>query len=164
MKELGLKKKNKPNIQYDVPQHEIEYIESRFAQSDPIERQNNATELASLPLNETEWLTNFHLDSFIVLIRKKYPGVRGLVDPNMYEIKTYIDTHGMHDCIFIIHLPQSAHWITISNLRCLEGEWIIYDSMNVDTDQLRPIFRFIFPSVNVVFIRNASVTQQKKLV
>lgn len=95
------------------------------------------------------------------MLRRLFPNVRGLVDPNLHEIKTYIDLHGGQDCIFILNVPEYAHWVTISNKNCNDGEWVLYDSMKVSYDQLKPIFSRIFPDREIIFIRRAIVTQQK---
>ena len=43
----------------------------------------------AISLDDTECLSNFHLNTFLFLLKNKFPEIRDLIDPNLHESETY---------------------------------------------------------------------------
>lgn len=115
----------------DQKETDIFYLSSRRIKKTAVKRTEEASKVYSQTdiLSDNGWLDNFHIDRYLILLHKRYPQTRGLVDPNINVIKDYINVNGYQNCILIIHLNASSHWVTISNINCSESYWILYDSM-----------------------------------
>jgi hypothetical protein len=139
-KQIKTTKKSQKNVDTDdtddkLDVEEIAYVAARLNPFDPSKTNKLASIGFDLPLNKKEWLSNFHIDAFMTMIKRRFPNTKGLIDPKLFELRSYVSTHGSDQCIFIVHVKPNLrakkedHWITITNMSCENGCWRIFDSL-----------------------------------
>ena len=120
--------------------------------------------VTNLPIiNDNKWLDNFDIDAFLRLIRFYNPNINGLCHPDYYSISESIKKN-IKNCIFVINTDKNKglHWITISNIKTNNtNQWRIFDSMPMNINIYKNMFRYILPNENKIFLKIENVSQQR---
>lgn len=87
-----------------------------------------------LNVNGTEWLENLHLIKYFQILKKQYPHINGLCDPRLLYNTNYKPKISNGNTVFIFNTEKpstthyGSHWIVITNIKCNNDCWRIYDS------------------------------------
>jgi hypothetical protein len=112
---------------------------------------------------DRDYLSNFHLNSFLSLLLNKFPETKGLIDPNLTELKSYLLSHNTTNSSFVYCVDadsKSPHWVLASNLRSNDDSWILYDSLNTPASKLLLLIRILCPNCDSVIIKREFVSKQ----
>lgn len=116
-------------------------------------------------LTKEEMLSDVSIQTAQSLIKKQFPQLNGL-QPTVYQQQiqqgrpneSSMDQNCTHSQLQIIHC-HGNHWITASNVGCLEGNVNIYDSLYDSVDETT---RLIVSSLFSGFLRCVSKPLQKQ--
>ncbi|CAF3250362.1 unnamed protein product, partial [Rotaria sp. Silwood2] len=105
-------------------------------------------------IEQSTWLTDFHIYLFFELLHEQFTDVNGLCGPA--QIKLY--TGSINNSIFIFN-ANSNHWLTISNLNS-DNIWNVYDSLSYPKESIIDFFKLILPDEEKVSVSFEKVHQQ----
>ena len=176
-----LQAEKEKNVQLDekLTQNEIEFVEEHMKDIEYLEtiysgqkssiqsnilNQKRSLYITNLPvINDTKWLDNFDIDAFLRLIRFENTTINGLCHPDYFSISESIQKNNKN-CIFVINTDKNKgqHWITISNIDTKgSNEWRIFDSMPMNLNIYKDMFKSILPNESQIFFKIEKVTRQR---
>ena len=110
-------------------------------------------------LSPTGWLSDRIIEAAQLLMFQQYPHMSGLQTPLLQQNLSF----QVHTREFVqIICVRNSHWVTISNVGCVEGQVNVYDSMysSVPESTVRVIASLLFTSAPQLVIRMMDVGRQ----
>lgn len=108
-----------------------------------------------------EWLTDAVINSAQRLLKERYPQMGGLQMTTLGDTLTYTIEKG--EFVQIINV-RGSHWITISNIGCLQNHINVYDSIPYGDVSLRvkqQICALVFSNAKEIILHFPNVQSQK---
>jgi hypothetical protein len=114
--------------------NEIQYIGTQEITSRERSEKVNLWSLQLLILKDSEHLNFLHISEFLRLLRRQFPNIYGLENPNtLINPRGFFNPETVFDNIFVQVLHAQNHWIVVSNYNPREPDsnsWYVYDSLN----------------------------------